>query len=237
MRKIRVMLAWILVMLFLTGCGNQAAAPATDEVTSEATVSETEESIEESVESAAEESVEESTKETEAVEETSETVVEESSEESPVPEEPPIPMVGTVTGTETEKSVLLTNNTPWTITGIEIITPDAREWTGPMLTAGETFQTSESFILVFDPAAAAGIDEDYNVILTFAEGHEARLHGFPFLDTTEAVINYTDVVFIEYFSAAKNEMKSSYQNELAISWSNQGGDDPNAGCVTDGVFN
>lgn len=236
MRKIRVMLAWILVMLLLTGCGSQAAAPASDEVASEAAASEVakeeepEESVEESVEPVAVESAEESVEETEEA-------VEESSEESPVPEEPPIPMVGTVTETETEKSVLLTNNTPWTITGIEIITPDAREWTGPMLTGGETFQTSESFILVFDPAAAAGIDEDYNVILTFAEGHEARLHGFPFLDTTEAVINYTDVVFIEYFSAAKNEMKSSYQNELAISWSNQGGDDPNAGCVTDGVFN
>ena len=236
MRKIRVMLAWILVMLLLTGCGSQAAAPASDEVASEAAASEVakeeepEESMEESVEPVAEESAEESVEETEEA-------VEESSEESPVPEEPQIQVAGNVTGTETEKSVLLTNNTPWTITGIEIITPDGNEWTGPMLTEGETFQTSESFMLVFDPAAAAGIEMDYNVILTFAEGKEARLHGFPFQDTAEAVINYTDVVFIEYFSATKNEMKSSYKNELAISWSSQGGDDPNAGCVTDGVFN
>ena len=224
--------AIVLAMLMTVGCAAAATQVESAPAAVESSIVETETAEEESSEEVEEVAVEESVEcSVEEVEESSE------EEEIVVEEEPALPVVGKQSGSETEFSVTLMNSTQGTITGIEIITPDGEEWTGQMVEEGLSFAPGDSFILVFDPAAAAG-DTDYNVILYFSDGGEHRLHAFPFGDTDAVEIKATSVVFIEYLSAKKGEVVSSENSELAISWSKQGGgDDPNAGCITDAPTN
>ena len=161
MKLVTLMMAAVL----LVACSAPTAdvsVPDTEPVSKENSEEESSVAQVETAEASEEAVVEESSSET-LVEESEELPAE---EESVVEEIPQLPIVGNVTGTDTELSVTLINQTQGTISGMEIITPDGQEWTGQMITDGVTFAPGDSFILVFDPAAAAG-DDYYNVILYF----------------------------------------------------------------------